>query len=160
MDWTYLQPVEIIFKTGGIDELDAICASRAYHAGVLVCDPFFVKSGLAQKTLEAAGGRLKAMFSEVTPNPRTAEANACAELLRSSGADFAVALGGGSAIDCAKIACALATCPEKAEAYHTGGQTLPGTALPLIAIPTTAGTGSEVTGVSVLTDPDKGVKAP
>ncbi len=160
MNWTYTQPVEIIFKTGGLDELDALCAARGYRTGLLVCDPFFVGSGLAERTLAASGGRLITVYSGVTPNPRTTEVDACAALLRESGADFAVALGGGSAIDCAKAACAVAGAAVPVTAYHTGGVALPSNGLPLIAIPTTAGTGSEVTGVAVLTDPDKRVKAP
>lgn len=160
MEWTYTQPVEIVFKTGGMDEIGALCARHGYQKGVLVCDSFFAQNSLAEKVMAAAGGRVTAVYCDITPNPRTTEVDACAALLRQQNADFAVALGGGSAMDCAKAACALATCPEPAAAYHTGGAPLPGTALPLIAIPTTAGTGSEVTSVAVLTDEEKGIKAP
>ncbi len=160
MNWNYTQPVEIIFKTGGLNELGALCTARGYSTGVLVCDPFFVGSGLADRTVAASGGRLVAIYSDVTPNPRTTEVDACAALLRKTGADFAVALGGGSSIDCAKAACAIAGAAKPVAAYHTGGTALPGNGLPLVAVPTTAGTGSEATSVAVLTDPDKGTKAP
>ena len=160
MNWNYRQPVEILFETGGMEQLAALLRMRGYRRGILVCDPFFVGSGLAAQIQERADGRLVGVYSDVTPNPRIREVDACAALLRESGADFAVAVGGGSSIDCAKAACAVAAAQLPAAAYHTGGQALPSSPLPLIAAPTTAGTGSEVTSVAVLTDDEKGVKAP
>ena len=160
MDWQYVQPVEILFRRGGFSRLGELCAQRNYRRGVLVCDPYFVESGKARSAVEASGGRLAAVFSGVTPNPRTREVDECAALMRRTGADFAVALGGGSAIDCAKAACAIAPGKLSTAQAHTGGAILPDAALPLVAVPTTAGTGSEVTGVAVLTDEEKGVKAP
>ena len=160
MNWQYMQPVEIIFGCGKIDELCEICSHRGYEKGVLVCDPFFVQNGLSEKVVSASRNRITAIFSDVTANPRTSEADACATLMRETGADFAIALGGGSAMDCAKAACMLATDNLSASAYHTGGTPISGKSIPLIAVPTTAGTGSEVTGVAVLTDEKKGVKAP
>ncbi|MDR1130963.1 MAG: iron-containing alcohol dehydrogenase [Oscillospiraceae bacterium] len=160
MKWTYIQPVEIIFETGGVKRLSALLESRGLTKGVLVCDPFFAGSGLLEAVLSYAGGKLAAVYASVTPNPRIEEADACAALLRETGADFAVALGGGSAMDCAKAACAAALSGGPIVGYHTGGKKLSGAAVPLIAIPTTAGTGSEVTCVAVLSDEAQGVKAP
>lgn len=160
MKWNYVQPVEIIFETGVVKRLAEILTGRGLNHGVLVCDPFFAQSGLAEEIRGLAGGRIAAVYSAVTPNPRVEEADACARLMRDVGADFAVALGGGSPMDCAKAACAVALSGEPIAEYHTGGKKLGGRALPLIAIPTTAGTGSEVTCVAVLSDPEKGIKAP
>ena len=160
MNWQYMQPVEIIFGCGKTAELGEICSRRGYEKGVLVCDPFFAQNGLSEKLISDSGNRISAVFSDVTANPRAIEADACAALMRETGADFAIALGGGSAIDCAKAACMLATGSLPASAHHTGGIPIPGKSLPLIAVPTTAGTGSEATGVAVLTDEEKGVKAP
>lgn len=160
MSWNYVQPVEIIFKTGGLNDLAALCEERGFKKAVMVCDPYFAAAGFGDKVNACTKNRVAATYSEITPNPRTSEVNACAALMKKTGADFAIALGGGSALDCAKLACALATCDEPAEAFHSGGKTLSGNALPLIAIPTTAGTGSEVTSVAVLTDTERGIKAP
>ncbi len=89
------------------------------------------------------------------------DVNNCAAVLRKTKADFAIALGGGSVLDCAKAACGIALTDDRIEDYHTGGKTLDHDVLPpLVAVPTTAGTGSEVTSVAVLTDPAKGIKAP
>ncbi len=162
MRWTYSQPVEVVFEFGAIQQLDALCAARGYRKAVLICDPYFAKSGLADKLKEYSGGRIAAVYAEVTPNPRVTEVDKSAELLREVGADFGIALGGGSAIDCAKMACAISTSGFSAYELHSGEKNLNqcGGGLPLIVIPTTAGTGSEVTSVAVLTDDDRGVKAP
>ena len=109
MSWTYTQPVEIVFQTGGIQKLGDLLQKRGYQKGVLICDPYFARNGLAEKVCEYAQGKLLAVYHEITPNPRVQEVDACAQLLRETQADFAVALGGGSAMDCAKAACAVAT---------------------------------------------------
>ena len=160
MGWNYAQPVEILFKTGGIAEIGTLCEMRGWLRGILVCDPFFVQNGLAETVCTHANGRIVKVYSDITPNPRVGEVDAVADLLRETGADFAVALGGGSAIDCAKTAAAVAAGNKPVAAYHTGSEPLPGKSVPLIAAPSTAGTGSEVTCVAVLTDGKKGVKSP
>lgn len=160
MDWIYEQPVKIIFKTGGAKDIESVLKAEGWDRGVLVCDPFFVNNGLAKIICEASGGRIREVFSNITPNPRVEEVNRCADIIRKCNADFAIALGGGSSIDCAKAACAIALTDDTIEEYHTGGKTFTQEVLPLIAMPTTAGTGSEVTCVSVLSDPSRGVKAP
>ena len=133
MDWNYKQPVEILFQTGGTSRLAELLEERGFRTGVLVCDPFFENSGLAAQIRAQSGGRLCAVYSDVTPNPRVREVDVCAALLRETGADFAVAVGGGSAMDCAKAACAVAAGGFSAADYHTGGRPLPVAPLPLIA---------------------------
>lgn len=160
MSWTYAQPVEIVFETGGLGRLAQICRGRGWQKGILVCDPYFADSGLARALLGESGGLLLGVYAKVTPNPLLEEVDACAALLRDCAADFAVAVGGGSAIDCAKAACAVAAGGGNARDYHSGQKALPTRGLPLVAVPTTAGTGTEATSVSVLTDPALGKKAP
>lgn len=156
MDWIYTQPVNIHFGIGRRKELASLLGQ--WERGVLVCDAFFTKNGLAQEVTACAGGKLTAIFSDLTPNPSVDAVDACAALMREQNAQFAVALGGGSSIDCAKAACAVAPTKDSVRAYHSGGKALTQDALPLIALPTTAGTGTEVTCVAVLTDGDH--KAP
>lgn len=160
MEWIYEQPVEIIFKTGGASNIESLLGDKGWNRGVLVCDPFFAQNGLAKKICESSGGRILEVFSDITPNPRVEDVNRCADIMRKCSADFAIALGGGSSMDCAKAACGIALTDDTIEAYHTGGKKLTQEVLPLVAIPTTAGTGSEVTCVSVLSDMTKGIKAP
>lgn len=161
MEWTFSLPVKIVFGSGKRRELGRYIDELGGRRGVLVCSKTLHENGTAQSVAEAAGGRLCAVFSDIRPNPTTDNVNACAELLRKVRADFAVALGGGSPMDCCKAACAIAKGHGKIESYHTGGRPLRAQeAIPMIAMPTTSGTASEVTNISVLTDTAKNVKAP
>jgi len=97
-------------------------------------------------------------FVDVEPNPRVSNVDALATVLRTNGHDVVVAVGGGSAMDCAKAASYLATTEEPSiRPFHTEGKPVGSTRLPLIVVPTT-GTGSEVTPFAVLTDARKGIK--
>lgn len=160
MKWFYTQPVDIHFETGGLAAIGSLIAAQGYRKGLLVCDPFLTKNGLADKIVQLSHGAIKAVYSDITPNPRVEEVDACAAIIRAETLDFVVATGGGSSMDCAKAACAVARTQDSITAYHSGGKKLPADAVPLIAIPTTAGTGSEVTCVAVLSDEARGLKAP
>lgn len=153
MNWIYKQPVEIVFGNGSIEKLPALLGDA--QRPVLVSDPYFVSSGLAGKISGTMGNC--DIFSSVSPNPDVSEVNSCSRLIRENHHDIIIALGGGSSLDLAKAASIRA---KNIEAYHTGGRTVPGEHLPVIAVPTTSGTGSEVTCVSVLTDRKTGKKAP
>ena len=76
--------------------------------------------------------------------------------MREINADFAIALGGGSPMDCCKAACAIAKGDGKIRSYHSEGKAInKDEAIPMIAVTTTSGTASEVTNISVLTDVEK-----
>lgn len=160
MTWEYLQPVTIRFGNGKVKELKEAAAALGRTRGILVTDPFFKKSGKAEEIVAASDGALVAVFSELSPNPDVTEVDACAAAIRESKADFIVALGGGSSMDCAKAASCTCLTGESIVKYHGTGVPMPAEHLPLIAVPTTAGTGSEVTCVSVLTNHSLGKKAP
>lgn len=160
MTWEYLQPVTIRFGEGVVGELKAAAESLGCKRGLLVSDPFFMKSGLADKIVASSEGVLAGIYSEVSPNPETVEVDACAKKIREEDIDFLVALGGGSALDCAKAAGSICFTTDSIRKYHGTGAPMPQKHLPLIAIPTTAGTGSEVTCVSVLSDHELGKKGP
>ena len=161
MNWNFYMPVKIYFGNGKIQELESIINDLGCANGVLICDPVFAGNGLAQKVIECSNGKLVEVFSDISQNPTIENADNCAAVLRNRKAEFAVALGGGSSIDCAKAACAIAKEGDSIRNYHTGGKNLSiENAIPLIAVPTTAGTGSEVTSVTVLTDNQKKLKAP
>ena len=100
------------------------------------------------------------MYSQISPNPEVKEVDACAALMKEEEVEFTVALGGGSALDCAKAASTICFTEDSIRKYHGTGVPLPEKHLPIIAIPTTAGTGSEVTCVSVLSDHELGKKGP
>lgn len=160
MEWDYLQPVRIIFGKGKLKEISGIAKSMGKTKGLLVTDPFFVKSGLAEKIMMESDGVITEIFSGLSPNPDVSEVDDCAEVIRKSGAGFVAAFGGGSSMDCAKAAATIALTEDSIRKYHGTGEKVPVMHLPVIAIPTTAGTGSEVTCVSVLSDHANGKKAP
>lgn len=160
MNWDYRQPVAIVFGSGKLAELGQIARQCGYANGLVVADPFFEKSGLVAQVLQSSDGRVTGAFTEISPNPDVEEVDACARRLRSGNHDFVVALGGGSALDCAKAAAGIAPSGDSIRRYHGTGIPLPPDHLPVIAVPTTAGTGSEVTCVSVVSDRSRGVKAP
>ena len=160
MGWTYTQPVKLIFGTDKVKSLASIFAGLDLKNGLLVSDPIFMKNGLAAKVVEYSQGALVEIFSDITPNPTVTNVDDCAQLIRDKNIGFVAALGGGSSIDCAKAACSVSKTPYSVVEFHSGKRKLGKECIPLVAIPTTSGTGSEVTPVAVLSDPGRGVKAP
>lgn len=144
MNWDYLQPVKIYFGKGRVQEIKKIAQELGCARGLLVAGPFFFKSGLAEKIMKESEGMLVASFGDVSPNPDVTEVDACAEIIRQNDIGFVVALGGGSPMDCAKAAASVALTQDSIRKYHGTGVALPAEHLPLIAIPTTAGTGIDV----------------
>ncbi len=160
MEWFYRQPVKIIFGGGKVSEIGDLIKGLGKTNGLLVCDKFLADNGVANKVMSESGGMLKYSFSDVSPNPDVKEVDACADFIRANGVDFVAAMGGGSVMDCAKAAASVCMTGDSIVKYHGTGVSLPPEKLPLICMPTTAGTGSEVTCVSVLTDHELGKKAP
>jgi alcohol dehydrogenase len=156
--WEFRLPTEIVFgegAAGGVAERIRLLGQRC----LAVCDRIVAETPAAARAL--AGIESVGRFQDVDPNPTVANVNALTAMARALEADVIVAIGGGSAIDCAKAAAAVAPGDgDSIEPYHTGGAKLETTPLPLVAMPTTAGTGSEVTPVAVLDDRAQGVKAP
>jgi alcohol dehydrogenase len=140
-DW---QPgTRIVSGVGSIERLGALTSSCGERA-LLVSDPGVVAAGHAarvEELLNAAGVRTT-LFFDTHENPTDDDAHRCQEALQTSGSTVVVALGGGSAIDTAKAAIL-----SRGEPF-----------LPLIAVPTTAGTGSEVQRHALISDPKTHVK--
>ncbi len=161
MNWEFSLPVKIVFGTGKRKNIFEYIEEIGGTKGVLVCGKSFVKNGIADEFVNASNGRITVVFSDIRPNPTTDNVNSCVELMRSEKADFAVALGGGSPMDCCKAACAIAKGNDKIEPYHSGGKAISANeAIPMIAFSTTSGTASEVTNISVLTDLAQNLKNP
>lgn len=150
MNYSYGNPVKVVFGAGKLSQLAEVMEEHGLDHALLVADPFSVRCGLADRVKEYAKGRILDIASDVEPNPTCDNVDACAKKAREAGARSIVALGGGSSMDCAKSTAA-------AVAMDCSGMELlkgkPITeALPLIAIPTTAGTGSEVGWGAVLSN--------
>ncbi|OZG69662.1 iron-containing alcohol dehydrogenase family protein [Bifidobacterium eulemuris] len=160
MLWDYEQPVTIRFGCGRVTEIADVAESHGWENGLIVSSEHFVRDGTTDRLIEASNGRLTAAFSDFSPNPDVAEVDDCAAVIRARGHGFVVAMGGGSAMDLAKAAASIALTDDSIADYHGTGKAMPVDHLPLIAVPTTAGTGSEVTCVAVLTNRKLGRKAP
>lgn len=158
MEFKYRQPVEIIWKPGALHQLKEI-TDRYNGTGLLICTPHFVKDNTAEKLMKEVP-KLCGLFSSISANPDISEVQTCCELIQKKQVSFLVVLGGGSAMDLAKVAGSVALSNEKVDHYFGTGIPLEKEHLSLIAIPTTSGTGSEVTNVAVLSDREHGKKAP
>ncbi|MGP7818059.1 iron-containing alcohol dehydrogenase [Niallia sp. 01092] len=156
----YKQPVPIDFGVGKIKKISEILKQMNVERGILISAPSMVRSGIAQEIMDSSEGKIVAVFSDIQPNPTVKNTDDCAEAIREKQCDFAIALGGGSVMDCAKVACFVAKTPYGTADYFSKKRPVDEPGIPFIAIPTTSGTASEVTTVSVLTDTENDVKAP
>jgi len=145
--------VPVAFGPGRLDRLGTLTTERlgAERRLLLVADPFAATSGLAERLIEnlEEAGHKAALFSDVVSDPREGHVDACVDVARDFGADAIVALGGGSAMDVGKLAAAIVGTKESSAAYALATKPFPGNGVPVIAIPTTSGTGAEMTGTSV-----------
>lgn len=158
-DWNFQLPTRILFGWNRWRETPALASAMgARHAFVMVGRSFLAKIG-GVSGLEAALQPLAiTVFSEVEENPSIATVETAAAACRKSGADLMVAIGGGSVLDAAKAVALLQT-NEGSIRDYLDGQRKPARRGPtLIAVPTTAGTGSEVTPYAVITNPEKHTK--
>ncbi|MCD9571417.1 iron-containing alcohol dehydrogenase [Pseudomonas protegens] len=142
---------KLITGQGAIEQLDAELARLQISNPLIVTDAILVKSGTVDLALAHLGGRAYRIFDEVQPEPEIAIVQACTQAYRAGGHDGLIGLGGGSAIDIAKAVVAFAG-HEGALEELFGVDQVQRKGPPLIAIPTTAGTGSEVTNVAILSD--------
>jgi len=152
-------PVPIAFGEGRLEKVARDVSRLAGDAAnvVLVSDPGVAAAGLVDRAEAAllSGGHRVTSYTEIRSDPLAASIDAVVALARQSGAGCMVALGGGSSMDAGKLAAALAIDGEGAEAYALGVKRLPRKGLPKIAVPTTAGTGSEVTRTSVFSTAER-----
>lgn len=151
-------PREIIFGAGQRSALSWV-GNRLGTRAFICVDPYFASNPDFTElvALVEANGIATAVFSDVVPELPVDSVLAAVEAARAHGADFFIAVGGGSCIDLAKVAACMLAHGGEIEDYY-GEFRVPGPISPLIAIPTTAGTGSEVTPVAVITDPRRATK--
>ncbi len=126
---------------------------------LMVCDPALVKLGLAEPLIESLKDQRHEviLFDDLQSDPKEKSVNDATRIAHENQTDCVVGLGGGSALDTSKVVAALAHTGESCEPYRLALSQLPFRKTGLIALPTTAGTGSETTGTSIISQPD-GVK--
>lgn len=146
----------------GVDVLAELTAELARFGAasvLVVSDPGVVAAGIAGRvqTLVAATGAAVHLFDAVEPDPSIETALACAAHAAQTGADLIIGVGGGSPMDIAKVAAVLAR-GDQPIATMFGIDQVKSPGLPLVLIPTTAGTGSEVTHIAILSDETEHLK--
>jgi alcohol dehydrogenase len=152
-------PTRLTLEPGCLAQLGAAAADSGGRRWMLVLDAGLAGTPWperARKLLLAAGAQA-AVFDQVEPNPRDSTVEALAEELRRQGSDGVVGLGGGSVLDAAKAAAMLARNGGRLADFE-GRDRYRERPLPMIAVPSTCGTGSEVTWVSVVTVPERRAK--
>jgi len=161
-NWSY--PTAIKFGAGRISELPEACAQAGIKRPLLVTDKGLADLPVTQSTLDVleAAGLGRAMFSEVDPNPNETNLDAGVAVYKAGGHDGVIAFGGGSGLDLGKMVAFMAGQTRPVWDFEDIGdwwtRADSDAIAPIIAVPTTAGTGSEVGRASVITDSFSHVK--
>jgi alcohol dehydrogenase class IV len=157
--WTFHSAGEIVFGDDATEQLGERVRRLGLGRVFLVADRWLAAAGIVERIVRplAAADCQVQVFADGEPEPPTRVALAAAEAARPFVPDCILGLGGGSNMDLAKIV-ALLLAHGGAPRDYFGENRVPGAVLPLVCVPTTAGTGSEVTPAAVLTDSEAGVK--
>lgn len=157
--WNFHSAGHLVFGPGAVRQLGRLLASQNLRRVMLVTDKTLVKIGHADRICRvlAEANLSSQVCDESEPEPSIEAARRVADRTRQFGPDAVLGLGGGSNIDVAKYAAILCTHGGQLSDYFGIGQ-VPGPILPVIGVPTTAGTGSEVSHCAVLTDTDHQMK--
>lgn len=158
-DFRFKVPQNIEFGVGSLKKLPEILNESKSEHVFLISDEGLAKLGVVKKVQDIveADGLKCTTYLGVVPNPTVDVVNESTKCYKESGATSIIALGGGSSMDVAKATGVLATYGGKITDYE-GLYKVPGPIVPIIAIPTTAGTGSEVTASAVVTDEERNYK--
>lgn len=161
MAFDYQPRTRVVFGAGCFAQLGQVAAEFAAERVLLVTDPGLRQAGHAEKAVEylEQAGRNVAVFDDVSPNPTTDDVDRCVAFAKSENIGLIVGLGGGSSMDCAKGANFLLTNGGRMQDYRGVGKATH-EMLPMIAVPTTSGTGSEAQSFAVIADAETHMKMP
>ena len=157
--WTFYSAGQLVFGLNACRQLGEIAERLRARMVLIITDQVLAKAGLLDAVhdpLVSAGVAME-IFSGGEPEPSLAAAEACIRSASRLRPDALLGLGGGSNMDLAKITAAVMTHGGHPRDY-IGEDKVPGPVIPLICVPTTAGTGSEVSAAAVLTDTDNQLK--
>ena len=147
----YITQIQLDF--GALRQLQAECQRVGITRPLIVTDAGVKAAGVLQKAIDALPDLAVAVFDQTPSNPTEAAVRAAAQIYKAQGCDGLIAVGGGSSIDCAKGVAIAATHEGPLKTYATiegGSPKITDRMAPLIAVPTTAGTGSEVARGAIL----------
>jgi len=156
MRFEFATAARIVFGPGSVAQLTGIARELGGSRPLVVTDPGVKAAGILQKALDALPGMPVAVFDQTPSNPTEAAVRAAVGVYKANRCDGLIAVGGGSAIDCAKGVAIAATHEGPLTHYATiegGSPRITEKVAPLIAVPTTSGTGSEVArGAIIIVD--------
>ena len=146
----------VTFGAGRVAKVPNVVTELGGGPVLVIADAALAQFGAIDRLTEGltAAGIAYEVAAEVAGEPKVALVDAFCERARQSGAKVIVGLGGGAAMDAAKLVAAISPASEPAQTYALAANPLPEVGLPSIAIPTTAGTGSEVTRTSIISTGD------
>ena len=150
MKFSYFLPTKLSFGFGTVQTVGAEAKALGATKPLVVTDKVMVKTGIVQRVTEHLDGVRFDVFDEVEAEPRVEVAQAVADRVRSGGYDLVIGVGGGSSMDMAKVAAGFATNGGEAKAF-VGNNLFAKKPLSSIMVPTTAGTGAELTVTSMVT---------
>ena len=159
IDMNFASPRLLLVSAGAVRQVANVLAKFGLSRPLVVTDPFMVSSGHVRNCLDplVAAGLAVSVFSDTVPDPTDTVIEAGVAVLNNGDFDCLIGFGGGSPIDTAKAMAILAAGGGKMRDYKAPFAADKG-ALPVIAIPTTAGTGSECTRFTVITDTERDEK--
>ena len=152
--YRFFTPSRLIFGNGVTGEIGSVLAEIKSKRVLIVTDEGLVATGLVEKIkahIDSSGCE-SIIFSEVKPNPTVGNVHRGRDIVGEEGIDALVAIGGGSSMDAAKAISALSANTGSIRDYELGKSFFSRSGPPLVAIPTTSGTGSEATMASVIMD--------
>lgn len=164
MQFEFATTPRVIVRAGAMRQPAEWITSLPGKRLFLITDPGLVKAGVVAPVVSALeqAGRVVTVYADVEADPPEARVLATVAAARESAADVVIGLGGGSSMDTAKLVALLAASPQPLDTIYGIGLAR-GPRLPLVQVPTTAGTGSEVTPIAIVTTPGqekKGVVSP
>jgi len=149
--FNFQAPTQITFGWGSLDQLNKVVGD--YKKILVICGKTSAKkTGLLERLLVLLAGKTVVVCSDISPNPRVSEINNAANMGADEGVELVIGIGGGSAMDAAKATAAAIGGNKPVEYFLRNDLTAPEETLPILAIPTTAGTGSETSMGSIVSD--------
>lgn len=161
--YEFFCPVKVIAGHKALENIPFELAALGARKPLIVTDKGVRAVGLLthlEEAFAAAETDCSAIFDDVPPDSSLATVRACAAAFRAAGCDSLIAVGGGSVIDTTKAVNVLVTMGGDDLLAYSGAHNLPHALKPLFVVPTTSGTGSEVTSIAVISDPERDVKIP
>jgi aldehyde dehydrogenase (NAD+) len=156
--FSYNCPTQVIAGHGSLSSISKVVVDLGCHRALILTDPGVRKAGLADLVRNALADFCVGIYDDISPDPDLESVDGATAAARELKADCIVSVGGGSVIDAGKAVCVTLKNGGKANDYINRWYTLSEPQTPHIVVPTTAGTGSEVTNAAVITDKTAGRK--